>query len=99
MSFTMEIYHLLVRYTKDSEGKDITVAELQNIAWWRCVWGSWRAMAYYKMDGFYERLEDVPAGLQEFTIQTDKLNTRYYLSMGKQETQVITVETCRKFYG
>jgi 2-methylisocitrate lyase-like PEP mutase family enzyme len=99
MSFTMEIYNLLVRYTKDFDGRDITVAELQALGWWRCVWGTWRAKAYYKMDGFYECLEDVPEGLHEFTIQTDKLNKMYYLSMGKQETQVIKIESCKKFYG
>ncbi|QGQ97040.1 hypothetical protein EHS13_20195 [Paenibacillus psychroresistens] len=75
------------------------MAELQRIAWWRCVWGWWRALAFYNMRDHYERLEDVPEGMLEFTIQTKHLNTRYYLSMGNQITQVIDVETCKKFYG
>jgi hypothetical protein len=95
MSFSLEIYQLLSRYTKDSEGKDITLKELQNIAWWRCVWGSWKAMAYYKMYGFYERIEDVPEGLEDYCIVNE-----VYTTYGRgRKPQVMTKEDCRSIYG
>jgi len=30
------------------------------------------------MDGYYERLEDVPEGLEDFTIMDDKVNTKHF---------------------
>jgi hypothetical protein len=99
MNFTMEIYNLLVRYTKDSEGIHITVAQLQNLGWWRCVWGWWRAKASYKMDGYYERSEDVPEDLQDYTIMTDKLKAHTFMFNGRKVVQRMAVETCKSIYG
>jgi hypothetical protein len=93
--FSMEIYQLLIKYTKDIEGKDITLGELQYIAWWRCVWGYWKAQAYYKTNGYYERLEDVPEGLMNYVVQTDE-NNDHYINGRLQRT---SKETCRKIYG
>ncbi|MDB5055464.1 MAG: hypothetical protein JWM44_3514 [Bacilli bacterium] len=94
----MEIYELLQRYTKDSEGKDITLAELQSIAWWRCVWGHWMAKAYYQIDGFYQRLEDVPEGLEDYHI-VDEVYTKYWTERGVLKSQVLTKEDCKRIYG
>lgn len=92
--FTVEIFELLKRYTKDSEGLDITLSELQNLPWWRCVWGHWKAKAYYQMDGFYERLEDVPGGLESYSI-VDEVYTSYRNGV----IQVMTKATCKSIYG
>lgn len=94
MSFTLEIYNLLIRYTKDSEGLDVTIDDLYKLPWWRCVWGYWKAKAYYKMDGYYERLEDVPDGLEDYTIMEDA-----YVAYRGETVQRITKEDCKSIYG
>lgn len=96
MTFEIELYNLLIRYAKDYQGKEVTLKELQQQDYYKCVWGHWRALAYYKLKGYYERLEDVPEGLESFTIMTDKLHTQYLKS---GNVQVTDLETCRKFYG
>lgn len=99
MSFTMDIYNLLIRYTKDSEGKDISLKELQNIELWRCIWGWWRAKAFYQIDGYYQRLEDVPEGLEDYIIQTDELNIKYGTFNGSKYVQQMTRADCKSIYG
>jgi hypothetical protein len=98
MSFNLEIYELLKRYTKDLDGTDITLAELQNLPWWRCVWGWWKALAYYKMNDNYERLEDVPDGLDNFTIMGE-VRTQYHCIKGIKSEQSMTKEECKRIYG
>lgn len=93
-----EMYALLIRFTKDSEGKDITVPELQNLAHWRCVWGWWMALAYYKMNGYYMSKEDVPEGLDHYSV-IDEVLTKYWTERGKLKSQVITKADCKSFYG
>jgi hypothetical protein len=95
MSFQKEIYDLLIRYTKDVDGTDITLAELQDLPWWRCVWGWWKAQAYYKVNGYYERLEDVPKGMDDYTIISEEVCTTY---RGKT-VQSMTKADCKSIYG
>lgn len=98
MSFTTEIYDLLVRYTKDLDDKDITLEDLYKLPWWRCVWGNWKAQAYYKMNGFYERVADVPDGLTDYTIM-DMVKTHHFVFNGQKITQIMTKSECKSIYG
>jgi hypothetical protein len=100
MSYTTEMYNLIIRFTKDSKGKEITLDDLYKLPYWRCVWGSWRAKAYYKMDGYYESLSDVPEGLEDYIIMTDKVNTKYGTFNGRHPyVQLMTKEYCKEVYG
>lgn len=98
MSFTKDIYNLLIRFTKDSEGLDITLEDLRKLPWWRCVWGWWMAKAYYQLDGYYQRIEDIPEGLESYTIMNEVL-TQHWMEQGIMKTQVITKAECKLFYG
>lgn len=96
--FLKDMYNQLISYTKDSEGKDITIPELQNLPYWRCVWGWWMSKAYYQLDRFYQRLEDVPAGLERYSVM-DEVLTQYWVERGKMRSQVTTKADCKSFYG
>lgn len=93
-----EMYQLLIRYTKDIDSTDITVAELQRLPYWRCVWGNWKAKAHYQMDYYYERLEDVLEGLDSYSIMGEVFTT-YWTECGELRSQAMDKDTCKSVYG
>ena len=95
----MEIYNLLIRYTKDLDGKDITLEDLYKLPWWRCVWGNWLAKAYYGVDNYYQKIEDVPEGSESYQIIDGDVMTQYFMSRGTWVVQPISKEDCKSIYG
>ena len=96
--FKLEMFNLLIKFAKDSQNIDVTYEELLLLPYWRCVWGWWMAKAYYQIDYHYKRLEDVPEGTENYSIVGD-VYTSYRMERGQIESQSITMDECRKYYG
>lgn len=99
MSFSKEMYDLLIRYTKDSEGMDITLPDLQALPYWRCVWGRWMAQAYYGMNNFYSRLEDAPLELPSVYVINNDAFTSYKWTDKYEVINSMDKATCKSVYG
>jgi hypothetical protein len=78
-----ETISILQRYTKDTTGKDITEAEIRRMPYHRAVFGEWKARAYYKIRNYYQRLEDVPEGVDRVHIVTDNDSMAYERKNGE----------------
>lgn len=99
MSYTEEMFDLLIRYTKDIDGTDITYERLRELPYWRCVWGWWQALAHYGIRDHYKCLEDVPEGLESYTIITSESWTQYWKTAdGHKSSQTMDKKTCRSIY-
>jgi hypothetical protein len=60
MSITqIEAAALIVKHQKDAYGWDTTAKEILMNPWHKVVGYEWVAKTYYRMDDFYESLEEV----------------------------------------
>ncbi|WP_207953324.1 hypothetical protein [Paenibacillus agricola] len=79
--------------------RDMTAQQLSFHPYHKQVWAWWKALAYYGMNGNYERLEDAPNGMRSIWI-IGKTNLNYIWKNGKYEyLQQITKEDCKNIYG
>lgn len=95
-------YTLILQYLHDKyPGKynNMTIVLLRTQPYHKQVWAWWQAMAYYGINGNYERLEDATAGVRYISIMREK-KIKYELIDGKYIAyQEITKEECKGVYG
>jgi hypothetical protein len=71
VDYIEEYIYLLTRYTMDTTGKEITREEILALPYHRAIYGKWLAKAYYR-EGMYQRVEDIPDGIDQAYIVDDE---------------------------
>jgi hypothetical protein len=97
MNFTNEMNTLIQRYLKEAKSQELTLDEINLRTLDKRVWTWWTALACYKIKNYYERIEDVPEGLEEYNIMGKEL-TQYFSRNGHKWQQVTTKEDCKTIY-
>ncbi|MDB5054029.1 MAG: hypothetical protein JWM44_2079 [Bacilli bacterium] len=97
MSFVRECAELIQRHLRDAVNRELTLEEIFERPYHRRVWAWWEALAFYKLQDHYKRLEDAPDGLSTITI-IGKTALMYQWKGKYVFLQEITRKDAEKFY-
>jgi hypothetical protein len=99
MRLNKESATLIQSHLLATTGREWPIDTITARPYYKQIWESWKALAYYKINDNYERLEDAPNGIGSINVMTDTRKL-YMWRKGKYAfIQETTEKECKSFYG
>jgi hypothetical protein len=98
MHLNKESATLIQSHLLATTGREWPIDTITAQPYYKQVWAWWSALAYFKIDDSYERLEDAPEGISSITIMGDTRKL-YKWRNGYKLIQEITEDECKGHYG